>query len=76
MPFDYNKLRGRIIEKFGSIKAFADAYGLTNVTMSNKLNGKTAISMEDIVRMSAPDLLDIPPSQYHEYFFTKKVHEV
>lgn len=76
MPFDYSKLRGRIIEKFGTIGAFADAYGLTKVTMSYKLNGKVAISMNDIVKMSAPDFLDIPPSQYHEYFFTKEVHEV
>jgi len=74
MPFDYSKLRGRIIEKFGSIKAFADAYGLSNVTMSGKLNGKVAISMDDIVKMSAPEFLDIPPNEYHEYFFAKKVH--
>lgn len=76
MPFDYSKLRGRIIEKFGSITSFADAYGLSKVTMSNKLNGKVAISMNDIVKMSAPEFLDIPPSEYHTYFFTKEVHEV
>jgi hypothetical protein len=74
MAFDYSDLRGRIVAKFGSIKAFAKAYGLSNVTMSNKLNGKVAISMDDIVKMSAPDMLDIPPSEYHTYFFTLKVH--
>lgn len=74
MQFDYSKLRGRIIEKFGSIKAFAEAYGLTPVTMSNKLNGKVSVSTDDIVRMSAPEFLDIPPSEYHTYFFTPKVH--
>ena len=75
MAFDYSKLRGRIIEKFGSIKAFAEAYGLTPVTMSNKLNGKVAISMDDIVKMSAPEMLDIQPCEYHEYFFTLQVHK-
>ena len=75
MPFDYSKLRGRIIEKFGTIKAFAEAYGLTAVTMSNKLNGNVSISTDDIVRMSAPEFLDIPPSEYHTYFFKLKVHE-
>lgn len=74
MAFDYSELRGRIIAKFGSIKAFAKAYGISNVTMSNKLNGKIAISMDDIVKMSAPELLDIPPIEYHIYFFTRKVH--
>lgn len=69
MPFDYSKLRGRIIEKFGSIKAFAKAYGITNVSMSRKLNGRTAISPNDIKKMSASELLDIQPEEYHEYFF-------
>lgn len=75
MSFDYSKLRGRITEKFGSIKAFAEAYGLSNVTMSKKLNGKVAISPEDIMKMSTPELLDIQPSEYHLYFFVKKVHK-
>lgn len=75
MNFDYRKLRGRIVEKFGSIKAFADAYGISTVTMSNKLNGKVAISQDDIVKMASCEMLDIPPSRYHEYFFTLAVHE-
>ena len=74
MAFDYSKLRGRINEKFGSIKAFAEAYGISPVSMSYKLNGKIAISMDDIVKMSAPEFLDIHPSEYHTYFFKKKVH--
>lgn len=75
MAFDYSKLRGRIIEKFGSIKAFAKAYGLSHVTMSNKLNGKVAISQDDIMKMAKPELLDIQPEEIHEYFFALKVHE-
>lgn len=74
MAFDYSKLRGRIVEKFGSIRKFADAYGLSSVTMSKKLNGKVAISPDDIVKMSAPEFLDIQPNEYHEYFFKLKVH--
>lgn len=74
MSFDYSKLRGRIIEKFGSIKAFAEADGRSLVTISKKLNGKVAISPEDIVKWSAPELLDIQPSEYHVYFFVTKVH--
>lgn len=67
MAFKYNKLRGRIIEKFGSIREFAKAYGISLNSMSKKLNGKTAISTNDIVKMAK--LLDIKPSEYHEYFF-------
>lgn len=75
MVFNYSKLRGRIVEKFGTISAFADAYGLTKVTMSKKLNGKIVFSQDDIVRMSMPEFLDIPPSEYHTYFFAEEVHE-
>lgn len=75
MAFDYSELRGRIIAKFGSIKAFAKAYGVSNVTMSNKLNGHVAISPDDIVKMSAPELLNIQPCDYHTFFFTPKVHK-
>ena len=74
MSYDYSKLRGRIIEKFGSIRAFARAYGLSYVTMSNKLNGKVGISSDDMVKMSRPELLDIQPAEYHLYFFVMKVH--
>lgn len=69
MAFNYNKLEGRIVEKFGSRRAFAEAYGVSENTMSRKLNGKTSFSTSDIIKMSSVDLLDIPAEQYHEYFF-------
>lgn len=75
MEFDYSKLRGRITEKFGTIKNFAKAFGISHVTMSYKLNNKIVISMDDIVKMSRPELLDIKPIEYHLYFFKLKVHE-
>ena len=75
MSFCYRKLRGRIIEKFGSVKAFAEAYGISLNSMSRKLNGKTTITTADIVKMSAPEFLDIAPNEVHEYFFVKKVQE-
>ena len=69
MSFNYSKLEGRIVEKFGSRRAFAEAYGVSENTMSRKLNGKSAISTSDIIRMSSEDFLDIPAEMYHEYFF-------
>ena len=74
--FDYSKLIGRIIEKFGSRGAFAAAYGISDVAMSKKLCGHIKISTSDIIKMSAPDMLDIKPTEYHEYFFKLKVQEV
>lgn len=40
MSFDYSKLRGRIVEKFGTQVNFAKAIKLSERTLSLKLNGK------------------------------------
>lgn len=71
--FDYRKLTGRIIEKFGSRKAFAEAYGLSENAMSQKLTGKMKITTDDIIEWSKPEFLDIPCEQIGAYFFTLKV---
>ena len=75
MAINQSKLRGRIIEKFGTQKAFAKEYGISNNAMSKKLQGKTAISLADIEKMSAPAFLDIKAEEYPVYFFADKVHE-
>ena len=69
MSFDYSNLIGRIIAKFKTRKAFAKAVGFSENTISKKLNGKMNITKNDIIRMSAPDMLDIPAEKVHEYFF-------
>ena len=73
MNFDYSKLRGRIVEKFGSISKFADAYGISLNSMSRKLNGKIQISTADIEKMSSEEFLDIDSADYPVYFFAVKV---
>ena len=67
--FDYSKLEGRIVEKFGSRRAFAEAWGKSENTISRKLNGKIAFSTTDIIEVSGAEMLDIHPAEYHEYFF-------
>lgn len=69
--FDFSKLRGRIIEKFGTIRAFAEAVDTSLVSVSHKLNGRTDISRADIIKWS--EILDISPAEYGAYFFTPKV---
>jgi hypothetical protein len=71
--FDYNKLIGRIIEKFGSRRAFAAAYGISENAMSQKLSNKMAITTEDILEWIKPEFLDIPNEEIGLYFFTRKV---
>jgi len=67
--YDYSKLIGRIIEKYGSRRAFAKACGFSENTISKKLSGKMAITTDDIINWSSADLLDIDSSEIPEYFF-------
>jgi hypothetical protein len=65
--FNYNKLRGRIVEIYGANLNFAAAMGITNKTLSLKMNGKARWTQPEIVtacELLRIDLVDIP-----EYFF-------
>lgn len=65
--YKYAKLRGRIVEKFGTIRAFADEIGMTTAGMSKKLTGKAGFSQQDIENWAYK--LDIPKNEYIDYFF-------
>lgn len=71
MAFDYNKLRGRIVEKYGTIGAFATVLGVTIQTVSAKLTNKSSFSQEDVIEWSG--LLGIDPTDYCVFFYTLKV---
>ena len=73
--FDYSKLTGRIIEKFGTRKAFAKAIVMSENALSQKLSGKIAITTNDIKKWCKPEFLDIPCDQIGAYFFKLKVQE-
>lgn len=68
MEFTYNKLRGRIVEKYQTQANFAQAVGISKNAMSNKITGKTGLSQEDIILWA--QLLDIDRQYYGEYFFS------
>lgn len=71
MSFNYNKLRGRIIEKYGTLREFSKCLNITYESLSMKLNGKIALSQVDIVTWS--EMLEIEPEEYGAYFFNVKV---
>ena len=73
MQFDFSKLSGRIVEKFGTRGNFAAAVGIGESSLSEKLNNKRAMDSNEIMEWSAPGLLDIPPEKLHIYFLTPKV---
>lgn len=68
MQYNYMKLRGKIIESYGSQKKFADKLGISENSISKKMQGKTGFSQDDIVKWS--ELLNIDKKDYSLYFFT------
>lgn len=70
MAFDFNKLRGRIKECFGSEKAFAAAMGMSPSNLSARLNGKIHFGGEEIKQASV--LLKITDEEIGAYFFQQK----
>lgn len=69
MEFNFSKLRGRIVERFGSASAFAKVAGFTDPALSARLNNKTPWSCDEIHAVCVPEILDIPPEEIHVYFF-------
>jgi transcriptional regulator with XRE-family HTH domain len=67
MGFEYNKLRGRIVEKYGTQAKFAQELGISPTAMSEKMTGKTMFSQKDIDQWRK--LLDIDSDDIGNYFF-------
>jgi transcriptional regulator with XRE-family HTH domain len=61
------KLRGRIIEKYGTQSRFAEKIGKTEQTVTAKLNGNSGFSQDDIVEWS--NALEIDADSVGKYFF-------
>lgn len=70
MSFNYSKLRGRIIEMYGSQKKFAEKMETTNETLSRKMQGKAYFRQNEIYKMAK--LLDIKTEQIDSYFFCEQ----
>lgn len=68
---DYSKLRGRIVEKYGTLKAFFSKLSISSVQASNKITGKAGFSQKDIIEWCV--LLDIGMEDIGSYFYATKV---
>ena len=73
MPYDYSKLRGRIVEKLGTQAKFSEAMDFSERTCSLKLTGKVPFTQPEIIK--ACRVLDIADGDIGAYFFTLKVQE-
>ena len=71
--FDFSRLRGKIIERFGTRQSFADAIGITPTTIGCKLDGERTWTQDEIV--TACDLLGIAYTDIPSYFFVRRVEK-
>ena len=74
MPFDYGKLKGRIIEVFGNQSNFAKRMEMSERTLSLKLNGKVAWKQNEMLK--AISELNLTKSDIQVYFFKEKVQNI
>ena len=68
--YNYDKLRGRIREILKSESKYAEAMGLSNASISAKLNCDVYFSITEIDKTIS--LLNIPTNEIYDYFFYKK----
>lgn len=63
----YSKLRGRIVEKYGTISAFSIKLDKKVQVVSRKLNSDIGFTKNDILTWCV--LLEIPKEEIGTYFF-------
>lgn len=69
--YNLNKLKGRIVEKFSTQGNFAKAMGMSERTVSLKLDNQVDWKQSEIVK--ACEVLEITKEEIADYFFTLKV---
>lgn len=70
MAYDYSALLGKIVQKFHTQYNFAHAIGLSERTVSLKLNCKIPWKQNEIVK--ACQVLGIDDNDIPAYFFARK----
>lgn len=65
--FDTERLKARIVEKYGNQKTFAEALGIGESTLSRYLEGR---EWKGSTMLKAIRLLGIMPDEIESYFFT------
>jgi transcriptional antiterminator len=71
VAYDYKKLSGKIVEKCETQANFAEQMGLSERTVSLKLNNKISWKQTEIQK--AMKILGLSDEDIQSYFFTMKV---
>ena len=68
--YNYNKLRGLIKEKCGTLQSFAESLGIGTTTLNSRLNSETYFDQAEIERIAT--LLELSKEEVDQVFFTSK----
>lgn len=68
-PLQMRALRGKIVEVFGSIDKFSEAFGISSAQMQNKLSGKSGWSLEDLRKAASLLGFDNDAAEIKRVFF-------
>ena len=71
--FDYSKLRGRIVEKVGSLTKFSELTGISNTTLHDRLKNRLVFTQSEIYKTIK--ILEIPDNEISIYFFNEEVRQ-
>ncbi len=73
VPYDFSRLRGKIVEVCGTQGEFAHRMGLSTHTMTQKMNSRVPFNQNEIDR--AVGILSLCNEDIPAYFFVKKVQK-
>ena len=73
IEFDYSKLKGKITEVLETQSNYAKAIGLSETSVTNKLNNDVYFTQKEIEK--SVEILNIAAEDISTYFFTKKVEK-
>lgn len=74
MSYNYSALLGKIVEIFGTQANFSKALGLSERTVSLRLNGRIQWKQEEMLKAS--ELLCISKAEIPKYFFNVNVQNI
>ncbi len=69
--YNYNKLKGRIREIFGTQEKYAESLGISVTSINYKLNCKVPFTQDEISK--SIEILNILPNEIQDIFFNSKV---
>ena len=72
--YNYDKLRGKIIEKYRTNGNFANALNISERTLSLKLNNQIDFKQTEILKIIK--LLSLEIKDIQDYFFKLKVQDI